>query len=239
MKITMLSMWYGDASKHLADRALHLLGKEGITRWVWAVRPARDCTQDMLDVVADFAGKGDEVSIYLEPEDQPDERIERLSKAGDVLLSTVEDEDYVLWHESDLFTLPGVAGALAASGAAACGGWPVLSHSPTHPTLGVRTPRRVTLNNSIFYDTWGYRSGGVRFSNNPPYHDCYQPTQFALDSVGSVVLVKASYIRHGARMNGRGIVGLCDAIREMGGDVMCDPAVPVVQPVELWTLNDD
>jgi hypothetical protein len=53
------------------------------------------------------------------------------------------------------------------------------------------------------------------------------------------VLVKASYIRHGARMNGRGIVGLCDAIREMGGDVMCDPAVPVVQPVELWTLNDD
>lgn len=240
MKILMISTWYADAAKHLADRAMHLLGKEGVTRWTWAVRPYRDCTEQMLDAVASFCGKeADQVTIYVESKHQLSDRIKRLSAIGDLMLSSVEDEDYVLWHESDLFSPPDIALRLAELGAAAAGGWPMLSHSPDHPLLGVRTPKRITIDNPIFYDTWGYRGDGQRFSNTPPYHKWYTPEPFALDSVGSVVLVKADYIRAGARMNGGGLVGLCESIRGMGGTVMCDPRLHVVQPVELWTLNND
>lgn len=240
MKILMLSMWYGDAAKHLADRAMHILSKVGVTRWVWSVRPASDCTHQMLDSVSSFVGKtADEVMIYLEGGRQAEERIARLSDAGDRLLSAVEDEDYVLWYESDLYSLPDVAVRLSELGAAAAGGWPMLSHDERFPSLGVRTPKRITLHESIFYDTWGYRHEGMRFKNRPPYSAGYRPEPFRLDSVGSVVLIKADYIRAGARMRGGGLVGLCESIREMGGEVWCDPRVPVVQPVELWTLNND
>jgi len=91
MKVLCLSMWFNDAGKHIADRAIHLLTKPGITRWVWSVRPGRDSTPQSLAALADYVGKG--ASVYVEPEEQPEARIERLSKAGDVLLSTVEDED--------------------------------------------------------------------------------------------------------------------------------------------------
>lgn len=239
--ITMVSMFYGDASKHLADRVLHLLRKVGVSRWVWSVRPARDCTSTMLSALADYAGKTDEECvIFVEPDEQPDERIERLSVAGDRLLSMAcEGADYILWHESDLFSPPDIAAMLAGTPAGAVGGWPVLSHCDDDRSLGVMTPRRVLLEESVFYDTWGYRVAGERFSNRPPHHDAYRPEPFRLDSVGSVVLIDANYIRRGARMNGGGLVGLCDSIRQMGGEVWCDPRVPVVQPVELWTLNDD
>lgn len=241
MKVTLLSMWYGDAGKHLADRALHLFAKSHVTRWLFSVRPARDCTEQFLAVLADYADKAeDEVAIYREPDEQPVARIERLSVAGDRLLDMVDDEaDYVLWHESDLFTQHDVVARLAMTDAAAVGGWPMLSHDPAHPALGVRTPKRMALDPPFFYDTWGYRANGTRFGNNPPHHDVYRPEPFRLDTVGSVVLVKADYIRRGARMAGGGLVGLCDAVRGLGGEVWCDPLVPVVQPMELWTMHND
>jgi len=239
MKVLCLSMWFNDAGKHIADRAVHLLTKPGITRWVWSIRPGRDCTPQFLVALADYAGKtADQASVYVEPEEQPADRIERLSRAGDALLSTVEDEDYVLWHESDLFTPDDLVERLASIDAAVVGGWPLLSHDQTK-SLGIKTQKRMYLEGAIFYDTWGYRKDGTRFKNNPPYHECYREEPFPLDTVGSVALIKADYIRRGARMNGGGMVGLCDSIRQMGGEVWCDPRVPVVQPTELWTMNDD
>lgn len=240
MKCLLLSMWYADAGRHLADRVLHLFSKVGVTRWIFSVRPSRDSTPEFLEALADFAGKAaDEAVIYLEQDEQADARIERLSAAGDRLLGMVGDEDYVLWHESDLYTLPNVVESLAATPGAAVGGWPVLAHCDRHPHLGVTTPKRMIFDPPLFYDTWGYRAGGRRFGNRSPYHDAYRPEPFALDSVGSVVLIRADYIRRGARMAGGGLVGLCDSIRRMGGDVWCDPRVPVVQPAELWTHNYD
>lgn len=239
MKVTLVSMWYGDAGKHLAERALHLFAKAHVTRWIFGVRPSRDCTEQFLDALASYAGKSN-VVIYREPDEQPVARIERLSVAGDRLLDMVDDEaDYVLWHESDLFTQPDVAARLAMTDAAAVGGWPMLSHDPAHPGLGVKTPKRMILDPPIFYDTWGYRANGKRFGNEPPHHDVYRPEPFPLESVGSVVLVKADYIRRGARMDGGGLVGLCEEVRGLGGEVWCDPRVPVVQPMELWTANND
>jgi hypothetical protein len=240
MKVLLLSMFYADAAKHLADRAFHLYRKPAVTRWVLSVRPGRDCTAEFLAALANFTGKAqDEAIIFQEPDEQPEDRLERLSLAGDRLLATVADEDYVLWHESDLFTLGDVVERLAALRVAVAGGWPVLSHDPANPQLGVGTPKRMVFDPPFFYDSWGYRQGGKRFGNHPPYHDCYRPEPFRLDSVGSVVLVDADYIRRGARMRGNGLVGLCESVREMNGEVWCDPRVPVVQPAELWTINDD
>lgn len=238
MSTVLVSMWYADVGRHLVDRVLHLFAKQGIDRWLFSVRPSRDWTTAALKGMAESTGVN--CDIFLEGTDQPEERIERLSKAGDGILEHVADEDYVLWHESDLFTPPDVAGRLMACGADACGGWPLLSHCKEDATLGLSTRRRIQMGEPIFYDTWGYRADGVRYTNLPPHHPRHDPTgPYTIDSVGSVVLIKADYIRRGARMHGNGLVGLCDSIREMGGTVMCDPRVPVVQPMELWTENND
>jgi hypothetical protein len=245
MSIVGISMWYQDAGKHLADRALHLFKKVAVDRWMFTVRPGRDMTQHMLSSMAEHCDV--ECEILVEPEEQLEDRLPRLSAAGDAILDYVRDtDDHVLWHESDLFTLPDVAVALGnaeclnAEAIGAIGGWPWLSHCPDHPSLGIRTPKRMTLDPPFFYDTWGYRKDGVRFGNKPPHHECCRmDAPFRLDSVGSVVLIDADYIRRGARMNGNGLVGLCESIRSLGGEVWCAPKVPVVQPLELWTVNND
>lgn len=245
MSIVGISMWYGDAGKHLADRAMHLFRKVAVDRWIFSVRPSADATQFMLQAMATHCDA--DVEIIVENWEQIDHRLERLSKAGDNALGHVRDsESHVLWHESDLFSTDTVAvdlgdALLSGSGApAAVGGFPWLSSCPTMPGLGIRTPKRMGLDEPIFYDTWGYRKAGVRFANKPPYHECYRPDKpFRLDSVGSVVLVDAVYLRKGCRMNGNGLVGLCDSMRAAGGEVWCVPYVPVVQPFELWQANDD
>lgn len=245
MSIVGISMWYGDAGKHLADRAMHLLRKVGVDRWIFSVRPSNDATQFMLDAVSRHCNV--DAEIIVEDWEQPEHRLERLSKAGDNALDHVRDsETHVLWHESDLFSEDTVALDLGntqlawAAAPSAVGGWPVLSHDPTRPHLGLRVPKKMGLDEPIFYDTWGYRKDGARFGNKPPHHECYTADRpFRLDSVGSVVLLDAGYLRRGCRMNGNGLVGLCDSMRAVGGEVWCDPRVPVVQPLELWQANND
>lgn len=238
MIVLGLSMWYADAGKHLADRAYHLFAKQGIDRWLFGVRPAPDCTPLFLARMAAAAGAA--CDVLVEDWEQQGERLARLSLAGSVLLEAAISMpcDAILWHESDLFTPPGVVSRLAAVGGSAVGGWPVLAGGPSPG--GLPTRHAMALESPVFYDTWGYRKDGVRFTNTAPHHDCVDPSRpFQLDSVGSVVLLDAEYIRRGARMNGNGLVGLCDGIRSLGGTVWCDPTVPVIQPLELWTHNDD
>jgi hypothetical protein len=156
----------------------------------------------------------------------------------------IDDEcEYVLWHESDLLTYPTVAIDLCLGAPHdVVGGWPVLSHDVNHPALRMNTPFNVKLADPIFYDSWGFRANGTRFKNQPPYHEVMEQAGDDLpdlDSVGSVVVIDAEYIRNGARMNGNGLVGLCESIRSMGGDVTCLRDVPVVQPVETWRFEND
>lgn len=237
MKTLGLSMWYGDAGRHLAERAIHLLKKPGVDRWVWSVRPDRDVTQQFLQAVVEMCGKKDSVEIIVEDGPQPEDRMERLSFWGDRMLDKVTDETHVLWHESDLLTEDDLVPRLAAMGAAAAGGWVTLGHNK----LKLGAPINMSFSEPPqHYDTYGYRKDGVRFKNQSPYHACYcHDKPFELDSVGSVVLLDAYFIRLGCRMRGKALVGLCDEIRQAGGVVMCDPTVPVCQPIELWRFNDD
>lgn len=244
MSVVLLSMWYGDAGKHLADRALHILQKPGVDRWCFSVRPTNDCTQMGLGAISSLLGKDEStVRIHIEEHEQPGPRLERLSLAGDNLLDMVKDEDYVLWHESDLFTDDDLVSRLVDTmeryQASVVGGWPMLGTREIG-LKGIPQGLRMELGETIFYDIWGYRKDGVRFTNRKPHHECCDTTApFYLDTVGSVVLLRGRYAREGARMNGGGLVGLCDAVRGMGGTVVCDPRVRVVQPVELWTFQFD
>lgn len=241
MKIVCISMFYRDAGKHLADRLTHLYGKKGVSRYIHKVKPGPDCTPAIIESVANRLGA--EIDMILEDEPDYGDRLATLSAAGDVALDAVRgDDDLVLWHESDLFSDDDIAERLmtAVEKPAAIGAWPWLSHCPGRQDLGLPGRHRTLLPEPIFYDTWGYRKDGVRFGNQPPHHQCFTLDRpFRLDSVGSVVLIDAAYIRRGARMRGNGLVGLCADIRRMGGEVWCDPRVPVVQPTELWVFNDN
>lgn len=243
MKTVCMSMWYGDAGKHLADRATHLLAKKGVDRWVWTCRPHNDMTVEMLKSVAVRARKF--VEIIVEEVAQSPDRLPRLSAAADNMLRSLTDkDDLVLFHESDLRTKDTVAidlrSTMSRSAAAVVGGWPMLSHHPDHPDLALDVPEPTRLEEPFFYDTWGYRFNGSRFGNVPPYSSCYRPDEpFQLDSVGSVALIDVSYIRRGAAFGSYGFVELCERVRALGGTVWCDPLVPVVQPLELWRINHD
>lgn len=243
MKTVCMSMWFGDAGKHLADRAMHLLSKKGVDRWVWTCRPHNDMTIEMLKSVAVRARRI--VEIIVEEIAQPPERLPRLSAAADNMLRSLTSKDeLVLFHESDLRSKDTIVEDLLATmqerDAAVVGGWPMLSHHQDHPELSLNVPEPTRLEIPFFYDTWGYRFDGKRFSNTLPYSPCYKPGEpFQLDSVGSVALIDASFLRRGAAFGGYGFVELCQRIRDLGGTVWCDPRVPVVQPLELWRINHD
>lgn len=239
MKTIGLSGFKGDVGKHIGRRVTHLLAKTGVDHWFWGVRQDNDMTLEYLKRV-EKAASG---RVTVSSEDFPawEERILHLSVIGDMGLSAacMVDADRVLIHESDLFTPVDIVERLAATPAAVAGGWPVLAGDGTPAEL-LLCEGAMKWDRQIFYDTWAYRADGQRYKNDPPHHPRHVSDRpYQLDSVGSVALIDAAYLRRGARMFPEGFVGLCDSIRRLGGQVWCDPRVPVVQPVELWRFNND
>jgi hypothetical protein len=240
MRTIGLSGFKGDISKHLMARVKHLLAKPGIDHWFWGVRETNDMTYAYLKQVEGWS----EGKVTVSSEEFPawSERILHLSVIGDMGLSVAcaNDADRVLIHESDLITPVDIVEMLSGTDGSVVGGWPVLANQSTPEDLMLYPGAMRLSMEQAFYDTWAYRAGGERFTNEPPYHPAYRADKpFQLESVGSVALIDASYLRRGARMFPEGFVGLCDSIRALGGTVWCDPTVPVIQPLELWTFNDD
>lgn len=237
MKTVGVTMWMNDAGRHLARRVKHLSAKVGVDEWVWVVRPTPDMTDTMLRTMAKGAG----ATVVLEDWPQPDDRILSLAVAADigVAAAVARDADRILWHESDLFTATDLVPLLERTAGAVVGGWPVLPGEDTPKELLLYEGASV-FTESQFYDTWGYRLGGRRYTNEKPHHPQHvADTPYQLDSVGSVALLDASYIRRGARFAPGAFVRYCEWVRALGGTVWCDPRVPVVQPLELWNFNDD
>lgn len=240
MKTIGLAGFKGDVGKHIKRRAHHLLEKTGVDHWFWGVREDNDMTLTYLRTVERAAGGRVTVSV----EDFPawENRILHLSVIGDLGLSAAceADADRVLIHESDLLTPADIVERLAATPGSVVGGWPMLAHDGTPEELMLYQGAMRFNEPGVFYDTWAYRAAGKRYKNDPPYHEAHDPGRpYQLDSVGSVALIDAAYLRRGARMFPEGFVGLCNSIRRLGGTVWCDPSVPVVQPLELWKYNND
>lgn len=255
MKTLGIAAWKGDVGKHLLRRTSHLLDKQGVSGWIWIVRDVNDCTTKALGYVQDHSPVP--VIVIIEPWEKPDDRILACSLVGDVAINAaiMRGAERVLIHESDLISPEDIVPRLAAvldgdRRRAVAGGWPCLASEGMDESLdlcdgALRLGRQMKIDIGgqpahlpLFYDTWGYRHDGQRFSSMPPYSPCYRPDEpFQLDTVGSVALIDAAYLRGGARMENEGFVGLCDRIRQMGGEVWCDPRIIVNQPLELWTFQ--
>lgn len=257
MKTIGISAWKGDAGRHLARRALHLIDKQGVDAWIWIVRRVNDCTDKMLEWVAEHSSV--QIGLIVESWEAPEDRLVRCSLVGDVAINAaiMRGAERVLIHESDLISPDDVVPRLAAvldggERRAVAGGWPCLASVGMDESLdlyggAMRLGRHMQLNvegqkpaEPFFYDTWGYRHEGVRFASVPPYSPCYRPDEpFRLDTVGSVALIDARYLQLGARMEHEGFVNLCVRIRQQGGEVWCDPKITINQPLELWTFQNN
>lgn len=219
--VCMMSLWRNDVTRNIEARTKHLLSKRGVSRWVWVEGDSSDGTFVALQGMKQ--GKDVEIIHYDTGIVGDDEhtRMRRLSatvKAGFAQVRPADD--YWLIHESDLISPPDLVKRFLATGKCPVAGWPVLEVAPGQ---------------EIFYDTWAYRRFGVRFSNLPPYHPCYDEKElFEVDSVGSVWMFHAEDIRRGLVCTYNACVELCDQLRAMGRDIWVDPLIRIVQPRALW-----
>jgi len=101
---------------------------------------------------------------------------------------------------------------------------PLVMHLPGYERYGPgHTP--------YFYDTFGFRRNGVRFTNRPPYHaDLPGATMLQLDSAGGCIAMRGDLARSVRFPETDVIVGLCRMIYEAGGSVWLDCALRVYHP---------
>ena len=82
-----------------------------------------------------------------------------------------------------------------------------------------------------FYDVWGYRKDGVRFSPFSPYHsDLLTDGLTAVDSVGSCLVMRAEVARQCRIINGACLVGFCADVRQKGFQVFVDATARIEHP---------
>lgn len=224
-RAVMISLWRNDADRRIKDRADRLLSKTHPNmRWLWLVGDSGDRTWEALRNIHASACGGKEVDIFrydtgIVGED-PQTRRRRLSlSVNETLNRVLPDDEFVVWHESDLISPPDIVERLIGTGKCPVAGWPIL-HTPG----GI-----------MFYDIFAYRKDGVKFSNLPPYHECYRPDRpFTVDSVGSVWMFHAMDARAGVRCFEDACVELCTKLRGFGREIWVDPSIPIVQPADLW-----
>lgn len=227
--VVMCSLWRNDANRRLADRVEHLLAKTKAypnLRYVWVVGDSRDDTTqalaDLVDVPFDNVRIVDIGYTGIEGNDHPS-RLRRLSETANEWWNWCENADYIMVHESDIVSPPDVVNRLVAHaerGRCPIAGWPVLE----------------LQGQKLFYDTWAYRKDGVRFTNSPPYHDCYRADEpFVVDSFGTMYLFHAEDVPL-VHFEDNAVLDLCRQLRAQGRDLWVDPALVIEQPRDLWTF---
>jgi hypothetical protein len=87
-----------------------------------------------------------------------------------------------------------------------------------------------------FYDTWGYRKDGVRFVNNPPFHECLLEPRthhvpIKMDTVGSFVVMPGHVAGRVEFTPEEVVVGLCKQIYEKtSATILLQPELTVYHP---------
>lgn len=127
--------------------------------------------------------------------------------------------DVVLYAESDLIWQPQTMLALLDD----------LEQLP--PPYGAVAPMIMHVN-GFFYDTWAHRRDGVPFTNYPPYHADIRPDGdlLEMDSAGSVLAIDGKLARQLCWPEDDVIVGLCQQIRDLDGNVWLDTQQKVTHP---------
>jgi hypothetical protein len=230
-RVAMISLWRNDTEKFLDERIQHLLTKSYPNlHWIWLVG---DCKDDTLAQLRGHAAvlmskyrrcMSRSITIINSDTGIPDDRrLERLSVSASVALDFVRaDDDYVVFHESDLVSPVDIVERLIASDKCPVGAWPVI---------------QLNEKERVFYDIWAYRDlKGRLFSDKPPYCEDYTPDKpFEVSSVGSVWMFHAEDAVAGLRMYYRACLELCEQLRAKGRHIWVDPRIEVEQPTKLWT----
>lgn len=138
-----------------------------------------------------------------------------------VLEQVSDDDDALIYVESDLIWEPGMMASLI-------GALTWQDVDAVAPMCFHRT--------GFFYDIWGYRRGGARFSTHPPYHpdlelESARGRLIKLDSAGSCIVMRGEVARK-CRFDPaeKGIVGFCENLRSQGFTLWLDPSLRVIHP---------
>lgn len=146
-----------------------------------------------------------------------DIRWRNISGVCNLALEQVEEQDgRVIYVESDLiWTRETMLSLLALANA--------------HHAVA---PLSIHKQTGLFYDTWGYRRNGTRFSQYRPYHpDISLYSMMPIDSAGSCIVMDGRVAR-ACRFDPPelGIVGFGQSMAKAGYQLWLDPSLSVFHP---------
>ena len=233
MLVYVMSLWRNDAERDLEDRVKHLLSKSSRQhelRWLWITGDNSDeTTQRLGDAVTERmrASAGPcpvtivDADTGIVGEDTATRRRRGSAHATEMFSQIPADAGFVLLHESDLQSEVDVIDQLFDAGnGQPIAGWPMININAA----------------AQFYDVWAYRDlHGRQFMPSEPFSQQYVSGRpFRVGSFGSVWLAPADLVR-GRVITDRAILELCEQWRAEGVVLWCDPRIPIVQPVNLWS----
>jgi len=143
------------------------------------------------------------------------ERMAALSKVGDVMMDGIlSSDDVVVYVESDLVW---TAATLARLIGQVSEGRDIIAP--------------LVMAGPSFYDIWGYRADGVRFSPFPPYHHRLRLDDLTeVDSVGSCFAMAAAVPLSGVRFGTGALVEFCANARTAGFRIFVDARERISHP---------
>lgn len=145
-------------------------------------------------------------------------RMLALSKVGNELFAGVTlADDVVIYVESDLLWDPATFARLVQR-----------VTQPARPLCDVVAP--LIFAGQYFYDVWGFRKSGQRFSPLPPYHSELAPQGLTMvDSVGSCLAIRSEVARN-VKFGTNALVSWCEGARHQGYRIAVDPSLRVEHP---------
>lgn len=151
------------------------------------------------------------------------ERFRQLARVANAMWRQIPpDADAVVLLDGDLIWQPGTLLALLDR----LEGVPAVAPRVLHEG----NPGLYSGPGPFWYDTFGFRRNGVRFSNEPPYHPELNGLLLQVDSAGACLAMRGSLARGLIWREEDLVVGLCREIYARGGSVWVDPALTVYHP---------
>lgn len=142
------------------------------------------------------------------------ERMRALSWVGNGILESVrENDDVLVYIESDLE-------------------WDaqVIIRLISQLGSGIDVIAPLVFAGECFYDIWGFRKNGIRFSPFHPYHLDLNGTPVPIDSAGSCLVMRAEVARNCRIINDMCLVGFCQDVWSKGYTLYCDPRERIFHP---------
>ena len=144
-------------------------------------------------------------------------RMIQLSKVCNKVFESVKPlDDIFVYVESDLIWDPVVIGCLIDLAAARKDGFDVFAP--------------LVFAGQNFYDIWGFRKDGVRFSPFPPYHAKMNGNLTEMESVGSCLVMRGEVARNCRIRNDYCLVGWCQDAQSQGYRIAVCPNLRINHP---------